>query len=98
MFSTEPSITFESWSMSQPQVMRVVMENEVVGVVKIADRDLDNNTNLQPNQQPSLAEIDGEIGREGLGLECVEDRLQANAQAGDRQWRQARLVARDRQG
>ena len=45
-----------------------------------------NNTNLQPNQQPSLAEIDGEIGQEGLGLECVEDRLQANAQAGGRQW------------
>ena len=28
----------------------------------------------QPNQRPSLAGIDGEIGQEGLGLECIENR------------------------
>ena len=58
---------------------------QMIGVAKIADRDLESNTNQQPNLQPSLAEIDEEIGREGLGLECVEDRLQASTQAGDRQ-------------
>ena len=47
-----------------------------------------NKHQPQSNQRPSLAEIDKEIGREGLGLGCIENRWPPNTQAGGRQWYQ----------